>query len=163
MGTVPARISWAIELLDAGPDDHVLEIGCGPGVSVTELAARVASVTALERSVTALKRVRTRNEAAVADGRVVLQHGELATLTALAAFDRALAVNVNVFWTGPATVECAALARALRPGGTLCLVYDRGDVGSAVADALARHGFAPEVLVRPDGLVGVRAVSRGPR
>ena len=160
---MPERIRWAIELLGAGPTDHVLEIGCGPGVSVAELAPQVASVTALERSATALTRVRARNEADVDAGRVVLQHGELAAFTVTRAFDRALAVNVNVFWTGPATAECAALARALRPGGTACLVYDRDDVGSRVADALADHGFLPEVLGHPDGLVAVRAISGGPR
>ena len=41
-----------------------------------------------------------------------------------APFDRAVAVNVNVFWTGAAEAELAALARLLTPDGVLHLVYE---------------------------------------
>ena len=29
--TIPARIRWAVDILDPQPADQVLEIGCGPG------------------------------------------------------------------------------------------------------------------------------------
>ena len=28
--TIPARIRWAVDFMDVQPNDHVLEIGCGP-------------------------------------------------------------------------------------------------------------------------------------
>ena len=28
---IPPRIRWAVDTMDIQPDDHVLEIGCGPG------------------------------------------------------------------------------------------------------------------------------------
>lgn len=37
----PERVQWAVRLLGVAPDDEILEIGCGPGVAVSqvELAA----------------------------------------------------------------------------------------------------------------------------
>src|SRR2546421_7741610 len=34
------RSRWAVELLDVQPDEHVLELGCGPGVAIAALAQR---------------------------------------------------------------------------------------------------------------------------
>jgi len=41
----------------------------------------------------------------------------------LGVFDPVLAINVNAFWTAPAT-SLASLARLLRPGGRAYLVYE---------------------------------------
>jgi len=46
-------------------------------------------------------------------------------------FDKALAVNVNVFWTSGAEVECVVLRRVLRPDGVVRLVYDGPEPRSA--------------------------------
>ena len=31
---VPERLLWAVKVLGLGPDDHLLEIGCGSGAAV---------------------------------------------------------------------------------------------------------------------------------
>ncbi len=31
--TIPARIRWAVDVMDVQPHDHILEIGCGPGAA----------------------------------------------------------------------------------------------------------------------------------
>ena len=31
--TIPARIRWAVDFMDVQPNDHILEIGCGPGAA----------------------------------------------------------------------------------------------------------------------------------
>jgi hypothetical protein len=74
-----------------------------------------------------------------------------------AQFDKAFAVDVNVFWTTPADPECTVLARVLRPGGVVRLVYGRPDpgpatrdVGARVAANLERHGFSTEVDTNPE-------------
>jgi 16S rRNA (adenine1518-N6/adenine1519-N6)-dimethyltransferase len=41
-------LSAIVDAAELGPDDHVLEVGPGPGVLTAELAARVRSVTAVE-------------------------------------------------------------------------------------------------------------------
>jgi hypothetical protein len=66
----------------------------------------------------------------VAAGRVVLRRASLADLDAAdGPFDAALAINVNLFWTGSAATELGLLTGLLRPGGRLVLVYDPPTAG----------------------------------
>ena len=160
---VPERISWALELLDPAPDEEVLEIGCGPGVAAVLVCERFSSghLTAIDRSATAVERTRRRAEPHVASGRLRLHQAALADLPGVLGegqqFDAALAVDVNVFWTGPAEAECGALAAAVRPGGRVLLVFGGPgpggvrDVGPTVAVNLTRYGFTAEVVHHPDG------------
>ena len=75
-------------------------------------------------------------------------------------YDRALAVNVNVFWTRPAPA-LAVVRRLLRPRGLLCLVFEPPSAVQArrVADAIARAlrdgGFAAGEPARRDLGAGV--------
>lgn len=61
--------------------------------------------------------------------------------------DTAFAINVNLFWTADPGAELAILRRALRPGGTLQIVYGAAGptvavrVVDAVSAALRAHGF----------------------
>jgi SAM-dependent methyltransferase len=157
---VPARLAWVVDLLDVTPGDRILEVGCGPGMAIALVAAQLdgGQITAIDRSATAIGRARPRNAGEVAAGRVELQQGDLAGLRAEpATFDKAFAVNVNVFWTSEADRECAVLAEVLRPGGVVRLVFagpgprQARDVGPGIASKLAGHGFATEVVHSPDG------------
>lgn len=162
---VPDRIAWTVALLDVAPDDRILELGCGPGVAVRLVGERLAGgrITAIDRSATAVERTRHRNGDLVAAGRAVVEQVALARFTGAAdQFDKAFAVNVNAFWTGPAEAECTVLARVLRPGGRVLLVYegpgaDGGghDVGPQVAATLAGHGFSPDIVRHPAGMVAI--------
>ncbi len=150
------RIAQAVAALGARPGEHVLEIGCGPGVAVALLCAAGVRVTALDRSALAVARARRRNAEHVEAGRAVVLCGALADLTADGPlFDAALAVDVNVFWTGPATAELAALRARLRPGAALHLCYEpptaagADRAATAARAALEAGGFA--VAERRDG------------
>jgi hypothetical protein len=72
---VPERIRWAVETLDPGPDDHLLEIGCGPGLAITPICERLVCgrIVAIDRSATAISRAERRNAEHVAAGRAVLR------------------------------------------------------------------------------------------
>lgn len=166
---VPARVAWAVDLLDVQPDDHVLDIGGGPGVSVALVCDRLdgGRVTAIDRSATAIARARARNADHVAAGRAVLHQVDLAAYDGDAdQFDKAFAVNVNVFWTSDASAECQVLTRVLRPDGVVLLVYagptpgGTRTVGPQVAATLERHGFTTELRHHPsDTMVAVTARS----
>ncbi len=154
------RNAWAIERLDPQPDDRVLEIGCGPGVAAALVCERLprGRLTAIDRSATGVRRTRSRLAAHLAVGRAVVQQSDLAGFRAPpASFEAALAVNVNVFWTGPAEAEAAVLAEVLAPGGRVVLVYEGPpsgggrDVAPSVAAALGRVGCATGVARDPSG------------
>lgn len=148
---VPPRLAAAVELVDPAPDARVLEVGCGRGVAAALLADRLprGHYTGIDRSAVATAATAAR-----------LRSGSVHTTSLVGfrpvpgAFDLALAVNVNLFWTGPARAEIAVLATALRPAGVLHLVYGsdggaapRTDVVDRLHAHLAAGGFVPEVAL----------------
>ena len=167
---VPPRLVSAVALVDPAPDARVLEVGCGRGVAAALLLERLPAghYTGIDRSATATAATAVRVADAVAAGRAAVRTTALADHAPEPA-DVALAVNVNAFWTGPASRELSVLAAALRPGGILHLVYgsDRGAPRTDVVDRLADHlpaaGFDPAVATPTRGgvhLLHVRAVLR---
>jgi SAM-dependent methyltransferase len=165
---VPPRLVAAVALVDPEPGARVLEVGCGRGAAAALLLERLPAghYTGIDRSATATAATAARIADAIAAGRAEVLTTSLAEHRARPA-DLALAVNVNAFWTGPASRELAVLAAALRPGGVLHLVHG-SDGGAAprtdVVDRLTGHldaaGFVPEVaLPERDGvrLLHVRA------
>ena len=127
-GSVPERILWAIEQLDLGTSDDVLEVGCGGGHAVTLLCERLrrGRVTAIDRSALQVARARERNAAWMASGRARIEAVALEDAPAVLGggrFDRVLAINVNAFWTDPGP-SVAALGKLLAPTGRVFLVYE---------------------------------------
>jgi ubiquinone/menaquinone biosynthesis C-methylase UbiE len=121
----------------------VLEIGCGNGIAASLICARFTTghLTALDRSPTAMAAARKRLGKHLEAGRVSLLASSLAGATFRSrGFDRALAVNVNVFWLDP-EAELEVLARTMKPNGLLCLVYQppRGSPIDRVVDGCSRH------------------------
>lgn len=146
---VPARLSWALDQLDPRPDAHVLEIGCGNGTLAALLGERLRQgrLTAIDRSATAIRAAHARNTAAIAEGRVVLQQASLAdAVLEDSRFDRAVAVNVNLFWRDPRR-ELPRVQACLKAKGMLLLVYEPPSpaqvqrIAKACLRQLETHGF----------------------
>lgn len=165
--TVPDRVSWAVEVVDPGPGERLLEIGCGPGVAAALVCARLTTgrLTAVDRSEVAVERTMRRNAEHVAAGRLEVVRAELDALD-VTGMDKAFSVNVNVFWTTGADRELAVLHRALRPGGRLYVLYGTGpSTGDGdgerairtIAASLARHGFAGARGLRSPSGFGISA------
>jgi SAM-dependent methyltransferase len=159
--SVPKRLQWAVQLLDIAPTDEILEIGAGPGVSVSLVCGQLADgrITAIDRSATAIQRATKRNVDHVASGKAVFQQLDLAEVDLVRRaldgqrFDKVFAVNVNLFWVGPADAELQLIKDLLRPGGVVRLVYETpgkqqaSRVAEAVTAALANRGFATAVTI----------------
>ena len=155
---VPERIRWAVETLDVQAGDRVLEIGCGSGVAAGLVCERLVEgrLLAIDRSATQIERARRRNEAHVASGRLALETVDVVDFDAgESRFDKVFAINVNVFWVGPATEELARVRRALEPGGRLFLFYEPPGAARArhvvdrVAAVLRAEGFAEPQTLAP--------------
>ena len=178
MASRPAaeRLIWAVDQLAVGPRDRVLEIGCGHGVAVSLIAARLdgGHVVAIDRSPKMIAMARRRNAAHVAAGRASLEAVSLHEADfGDARFDKVLAVHVGVFSRGRPARELAVVADHLADGGRLHLVDQPLDPrsGEAVAErqaaVLRAHGFTVDsVLVEQltaATIVGVVASPAGNR
>jgi tRNA A58 N-methylase Trm61 len=161
---IPERIQWAVETLAVEPDDRLLEIGGGSGVAASLVCDRLdrGSLLLIDRSATAIERTRRRNQKHVATGRLALETVDLADFdSGKARFNKAFAVNVNVFWTTQATEELAHIRRGLDHDGRLFLFYETPTAGrgrqaiARVVDALRANGFAePQLVSRSATLLG---------
>jgi cyclopropane fatty-acyl-phospholipid synthase-like methyltransferase len=166
---VPERIRWAVDMLAVQPTDRLLEIGCGGGVALALICPRLSAgrITAIDRSATMTARARRRNDAAVRAGRATIWTGSFQPADVSAAgldgerFDTIFAINVNLFWTGPARDELALVRTLLTPRGALHLCYDpprerRDEIIEKVTDALLASGFSVTTRRSPSvlGIVG---------
>jgi cyclopropane fatty-acyl-phospholipid synthase-like methyltransferase len=164
MVAVPERVRWAVETRAVEPGDRVLEIGCGSGVAAALVCGRLDDgwMLAIDRSQVQIERARQRNEAQLASGRLSLETVELAELdVGSSSFDKVFAININVFWLGPAEAELAAVRRALTPAGTLFLFYETPGPGRASDTAERLRGVLwaqdftePEMLTPAQTLLG---------
>jgi ubiquinone/menaquinone biosynthesis C-methylase UbiE len=112
--------AWAVELLELRAGEHVLEIGCGPGLALAAAArGPAARITGVDPSAVMVAQARRRNRHAA---RVtVVEAGAEALPLGDASVDAALAVNSLSHWR-ERDGGLAELARVLRPGGRAALV-----------------------------------------
>jgi cyclopropane fatty-acyl-phospholipid synthase-like methyltransferase len=138
---VALRFPWAAAVIAAAPTDQVLEIGCGAGLLVEQLAAGLTTgtVTALDKSKPMIARAAKRNNAWIATNRVTLFASSLADAALpKGSFHKIVAFNVNFFWK-PNAPELALVKKYLRPGGRLYVFHqapakgDRTTVPAIVA------------------------------
>jgi SAM-dependent methyltransferase len=156
---VPERIRWAVETLAPGPEERLLEIGCGPGVAVSAVCERLVGgrIVAIDRSATAIGRATRRNAEQVAAGKAVLHTlalEELQPADVLGGgerFDKVFAMNVNLFWVRSPARELELIGRLLGSGGALYLFYGYGEPSAAPAvpavltDHLTDAGYTVEL------------------
>lgn len=162
---VPPRILWAVGVLDVRPDDHVLEIGCGPGAAAEVICARLETgrLFAIDRSESGVDRTKRRNARYVAAGRLVVRQIDLATLRVpVKRLTKVFAFNVNLFWVRDCAEEMALLHERVLPGGCVYLFYEathRGRVQQVVegaSAALQEGGFRVSVITNEDpAVVGI--------
>jgi arsenite methyltransferase len=118
-------MSTAIELLDPGPADQVLDVGFGGGYSLVSLARIVprGKVFGVDHSAdmvhSAARLVRARR----LRSRVTVQWGDVAALPFDAGlFDRVLTANTIYYWPG-LQAGFREIARVLKPGGRVAVGF----------------------------------------
>jgi ubiquinone/menaquinone biosynthesis C-methylase UbiE len=124
---IPPRIRWAVDLMDVKPNDHVLEIGCGPGAGAELICQRLESgkLFAIDRSESGVDRTKRRCKKYVDAGRLTVRQIDLATLRVpVKRLHKVFAFNVNLFWVRECADEVALLHERVLPGGAVYLFYE---------------------------------------
>ncbi len=157
-GSNVERNRWLIDQLGVGGGDRLLEVGCGPGVAIETVAARLISgqVIGIDHSTTMLRQAALRNRAAIDRGVVRLVEASAESLTAsFGTFDRIYSMNVWQFWPDQEAV-IGTLAALLEPGGIVAIGIQPRHRGATAADtSAAARCIADQFL--DAGLTDVRA------
>lgn len=148
-----ARNRWTVDLLDVQKNDHVLEIGCGPGIALALAASKATegNVVGIDHSRLMIRHASRRNAATLRNGRLRLHVGGLETLQSLEpGFTKALTTNVAQFFPDKA-VAFAKIGSVLAPGALLATTYqprskrpteaDSWRMAEVFRDALEAAGF----------------------
>ncbi len=163
-------------MLKLMPEDHVLEIGFGPGVAIQKIAEIITDgmVYGIDRSKVMYDQAIKRNRQEIASGKVKLFLGEVSELPSFdVTLDKVLDINSFQFWDRK--VEKLIRIKAnMKPDGIIAIVHqprkpgssDTGtiEIGNTISDSLRQAGFRDiktEIKhMKPVSVVCVTGVNR---
>jgi demethylmenaquinone methyltransferase/2-methoxy-6-polyprenyl-1,4-benzoquinol methylase len=126
----------AIEMLDIGPDDHVLDVGCGTGFGTEGLLTQTENVYGLDQSPHQLEKAYAKFGKR---GSVRFHLGDAERLPfADDSFDVVWSSGSIEYWPNPVTA-LRELRRVTKPGGQVLVVgpdYPNNGVFQKMADAI---------------------------
>jgi SAM-dependent methyltransferase len=151
-GKASDRLAWAVEVLDVGPDDRILEVGCGHGVAVSLVCERLdrGRITAIDRSPRMIEMARKRNRAHGDKARFIASSLEKAELGD-EVYDKVFTVHVAALHRPGRALD--VVRQRLVPGGRLYIFVQAPgwktpaqaeDFGAELGGVLAAAGFAVE-------------------
>jgi ubiquinone/menaquinone biosynthesis C-methylase UbiE len=180
VGNVMARgneheAGWTVSLLNIQPDQHILEIGFGPGVAIQYASQKAVHglVAGIDYAETMVQVASKRNAPAIKARHVDLKHGEVTALPYPdEAFDTAFTIHCIYFWAKPID-GLTEIRRILRPGGLVAVTIKPKDKwpqertppadlftlydSDEVAQLLSKAGYRDvrvELYPRPDEFPG---------
>ena len=147
---IMARETWsqnlrAMDALIINQNDQILDLGCGHGRSLTELASRALKgrIVGVDSSKLMVEIATQRNRALIEAGRADVVFASVESLPfSDVCFDKVLCVHVLYFWKD-FDVSLREIARVLKGGGRLALLFRTG------ADRVAVASFPPEIYRFP--------------
>lgn len=121
-----ALVDWMVECLNIEPTNHVLDVGCGGGMTLRTMCGLAPDgfVAGIDYSPIMVRQAQKRNRAAVQSGCMEIT---LADVTSLPyddnRFDIVSGVETFYFWPDP-LCGLREILRVLKPGGRIALVVD---------------------------------------
>ncbi len=125
------RLKTIVEAMDIQPNDVVLEIGCGHGVAVAYICAKLGSghLVAIDKSMKMIDVATRRNREHVRSGKAALLVSDARDFDpGPLRFDKILAVRVGMLHRDAGEAR-ARIESWLKPGGHLFLHYDEPKQG----------------------------------
>ncbi|WP_435159418.1 class I SAM-dependent methyltransferase [Haladaptatus sp. DFWS20] len=137
--------AWVITELDFEPDDHVLEVGFGPGIGIQQLAEAVPDgfVAGIDASPEMVEQARKRNVGTIHEGQVELRYGVADDVPSEDdVFDAAMTMNSMQVWPDAVT-GLRELRRVVKPDGTVAIAFTHhsGQSKDELPKLLADAGF----------------------
>jgi ubiquinone/menaquinone biosynthesis C-methylase UbiE len=137
--------AWVTELLEVRPNDTVLEVGFGPGVTIGHLSKLTprGHVDGIDLSHEMVEQASARNATAVRNNRVDLQRGSVDGLPFdHDHFDKVLAINSMQVWPD-AAAGLREIRRVMKPAGRLALGFTihSGQPNQGLTELLTAAGF----------------------
>lgn len=117
--------AWVTELLEVRPNDTVLEVGFGPGVTIQRLSKLAPSghVAGIDPSREMVEQACARNATAIKDGRTDLRRGSVDSLPFDDdTFGKVLAINSMQVWPDAAG-GLREIRRVMKPAGRIALGF----------------------------------------
>jgi SAM-dependent methyltransferase len=121
-----AMTRWALGHLALATDSVILDVGCGGGRTIQQLAilASEGRVSGIDYSAASVAVARRTNAHAINAGRVDIRVGSVSSLPyADDSFDAVTAVETHYYWPNLVT-DLREIRRVLRPGGRLAIVAE---------------------------------------
>lgn len=147
------RTSWTVTLMGVKPDDRVLEIGCGPGLGVADVAARLDNgfVIGIDHSEEMIEQAIFRNQTVIRNGRAEINLRSVDDLPSVrGGFTKIFGVNVVQFLDDHEGLF-VNISAGMTPGGILAMTYqprldnatreDAVAFGDRLAASFAAAGF----------------------
>jgi ubiquinone/menaquinone biosynthesis C-methylase UbiE len=142
MAKTDADDRWVVDMLEVQSNDRVLDVGCGPGVTVELIADQVTAGLAcgIDPSNVMLRQATKRNRAGVDAGRIEFRPGTASALPYPDAhFTKACSMHSLYFWPS-LEVGLREIRRVLVPDGRLVLAVRMRQEKAGLFDA-SRYGY----------------------
>jgi cyclopropane fatty-acyl-phospholipid synthase-like methyltransferase len=121
------RFRWSVEILNIKPDDYILEIGCGVGLAVEEVAEHLVTgkITAIDKSPGMIEKAIRRNQKNIEQGKAKFVRSELLAFKKHnAKYNKIFCFNINLFWTVKSiTREISIIKSMLLKEGLIYIFY----------------------------------------
>lgn len=118
------RLGWTVEMLNVRPQDHILEIGFGPGVALQKVSEWIEDglVAGVDISRMMHRQASKRNKKAIREGQIKLELGSVHDMPFPdEQFDKVFAINSFHHWPQPQEKNLAEIRRVLKDRGVISI------------------------------------------